>query len=299
VTVAVLDATSAAPAPTRPVLRWHGGKWRLAAWIIAHFPPHRTYVEPYGGAGSILLRKQRSFAEVWNDLDDEVVTLFRVLRNPAQAEKLLTQLRLTPFARAEFAEAYKPAVEPIERCRRLIIRVFMGQGSVSNERLAGATGFRNNTLRNASRPFSPIPAHDWARYPEALRAAIERLEGVVIESRDAVELMRQHDRSDVLFYCDPPYLPETRSRCGNRKGGGFVTYAHELSVDDHRELLDFLSTLKGMVVLSGYPSPLYDEALRGWRRVDKKALADGARPRTECLWLNPAAAAACPQRVLL
>lgn len=278
--------------PTRPVLRWHGGKWLLAPWIIEHLPPHRVYIEPFGGAGSVLLRKERSFAELWNDLDDEVVTLFRVLRDVEQSEALLRALSLTPFARAEFKLAYEPADDPIERSRRLIVRSFMGQGSVSNERLAGATGFRNNTRRSTAAPFSPIPSHDWARYPDALRRLIARLAGVTIENRDAFELMAQQDADDVLFYCDPPYLPETRSRCGNRKGGGFVAYMHELSPDQHAEMLVFLRGLRGMVVLSGYPSELYDASLTGWRRIERRALADGARERTEVLWINPQASLA-------
>lgn len=99
---------------TRPVLRYHGGKWRLAPWIIQHFPPHRTYVEPYGGAASVLMRKPRSYAEVYNDLDGEVCSLFRVLREPASAVELRRLVALTPFARDEFALSYVPSPDPIE-----------------------------------------------------------------------------------------------------------------------------------------------------------------------------------------
>ena len=94
--------------PTRPVLRWHGGKWLLAPWIIGHFSEHRVYVEPFGGAGSVLMRKPRCYAEVWNDLDGEVVNLFRVLRS-ARAQELVDVIRLTPFARDEFVAAYEAA----------------------------------------------------------------------------------------------------------------------------------------------------------------------------------------------
>lgn len=260
--------------PTRPVLRWHGGKWILAPWIISNFPRHRVYVEPFGGAASVLLRKPRSYAEVYNDLDQDVVNLFRVLRSDRAAE-LVQALRLTPYARAEFDTAYFATEDPVERARRLVIRSFMGFGSNGHAR---STGFRAASNRSGT-----TPAHDWTNYPDALTAIVERLEGVVVENRDAREVMDQQDGPDVLHFVDPPYLMETRSDPSK-------DYAHELTDADHVELLAFLGTLKGMVVLCGYPSALYDDALSGWRRIERPALADGARPRTEVLWINPACA---------
>ena len=273
-------------APSRPVLRWHGGKWLLAPWLISQFPPHRTYVEPFGGAASVLMRKARAYAEVYNDLDDEVVTLFRVLRAPAEASALRELLRLTPFARREFREAYEQTDDPIERSRRLIIRSFMGFGS--NAHSSQAKGHRSTGFRSSSRRSGTTPALDWANYPDAMDAMVRRLVGVVIESRDARDVMIQHDAPDTLFYVDPPYLPETRA-LGNRYDLAWRMYRHELSRDDHVSLLAFLRGLRGMVILSGYPDELYDHALPNWMRVERAALADGARPRTEVLWINPAA----------
>lgn len=273
--------------PTRPVLRWHGGKWKLAPWIIGHFPPHRVYVEPFGGAASILLRKARSYGEVYNDLDSDVVNLFRILQDAEASARLIALLELTPFARDEFNLAYSESDDPVERARRLVIRSFMGMGSVSNVAIAGATGFRNNTER-----VGTLPAHDWAGFPQALRLIVERFRGVVVEQRSAARVMYQHDAADALIYCDPPYLPETRSRLGNRKGSGYVAYANDMSRAEHSALLDDLRGLAGMVVLSGYPSSLYDVALCGWRRIETDSHADGARPRTEVLWINPQACAA-------
>jgi DNA adenine methylase len=257
-------------APNRPVLRWHGGKWLLAPWIISHFPAHSVYVEPFGGAASVLIRKPRSYAEVYNDLDQGAVNLFRVLRSDRAAE-LIEALRLTPFARAEFAEAYHPVDCPVERARRLVIRSFMGFGSNGHER---ATGFRANSNRSGT-----TPAHDWCNYPDALARIVERLKGVVIESRDAVDVMEAHDSPETLHYVDPPYLFETRSDAAK-------DYSHELSDNQHESLLTFLQGLQGTVVLSGYPSPLYDRVLKGWRRLTRLALADGARERVEVLWIN-------------
>ena len=276
-------------APVRPVLRWHGGKWRLAPWILRHVPPHRVYVEPFGGAASVLLRKPRAYAEIYNDLDDEVVTLFRVLRDPETAARLEALLRLTPFARTEFRDAYEPTDDPLERSRRLIVRAYMGFGSnahASQHKGHRSTGFRANSSRSGT-----TPAHDWRSYPDVLGAIVARLAGVTIECRPAMEVMAKHDGPATLHYVDPPYLPETRAR-GNTYDLAWRMYRHELSREDHAALLDVLAELTGMVVLSGYPDPLYDERLPGWRRIETAALADGARERVEVLWINPAAAAA-------
>ncbi len=253
----------------RPLLRYHGGKWRLAPWIISFFPPHRTYVEPFGGGASVLLRKARSYAEVYNDLDGEVVNLFRVLRQSPQ--DLIRALELTPFARAEFVESDQPSDDPVERARRTVVRSHMGFGSNS---LNKRNGFRAHSNRR-----STTPAQDWRNLPDSLGAIVERLAGVVIENRAATAVMLAQDGPDTLHYCDPPYLPETRDKGGD--------YRHEMSETDHAALLIFLRGLRGHVILSGYPSALYDEMLPGWERIDRPALADGARARTECLWLSP------------
>lgn len=268
--------------PSRPALRWHGGKWLLAPWVIEHFPAHRTYVEPFGGAASVLLRKERAYAEVYNDLDGEVVSFFRVLRDPAARSTLIDRLRLTPFARAEFEESYQVSDDPIEEARRLAVRSFMGFGNSATNR-DDWSGFRCDSRRSGG-----TPSRDWANLPDSLLAVAERLAGVIIEQRQALSVMQQHDGPNTLHYVDPPYLPETRAtttRAGKRLKHA---YRHELTVDDHHRLLEALRGLDGMVVLSGYPSDLYDAALTGWERIERPALADGARERTEVLWLNRA-----------
>ena len=270
--------------PTRPLLRWHGGKWLLAPWIISHFPPHRIYVEPFGGAASVLIRKPRSYAEVYNDLDDDVVNLFRVLRNdpPENGYKLIDHLIHTPFARSEFDDAYLPTEDPVEAARRLIIRSFMGFGSDGHNG-ARPTGFRANSNRSGT-----TPAHDWSNYPDALERIIVRLKGVVVEHRPALEVITQHDSPETLFYVDPPYVWATRSKAHNSSK---KNYRHELTDAEHEQLLDKLLSVAGMVVLSGYDTPLYAERLGDWYRTEKAAMADGAHERTEVLWLNPAASA--------
>lgn len=257
--------------PKRPIMRWHGGKWRLAPWIISHFPEHRVYVEPFGGAGSVLLRKSRSYAEVYNDLDGEAVNLFQVVRD--RGDELRALLELTPFARTEFIESYEPSSDPLEQARRTCARSFMGFGSNSHNR---KTGFRSNSNRSGT-----TPAHDWANYPAALDAIIERLRGVVIECRDAKEVIAAHDSHETLIYVDPPYVAGTRDKGSD--------YKFEMSDSDHIDLAMFLSDAKGMVIVSGYESKIYDDIYRGWKKVTRAALADGARKRVEVLWINKAA----------
>lgn len=260
--------------PSRPMLRYHGGKWKLAPWIIAQFPDHRIYVEPYGGAASVLMRKPRCYAEAYNDLSDEVVNLFRVVRD--RGAELRQALEMTPFARTEYLDSFEVSSDPMESARRLVVRSFQGFGSNSIRREVGS-GFRNNANRSGT-----TPAHDWANFPACMDAMIARLQGVVIEHKDACELMEQLDTPKTLHYCDPPYPHSTRMASSAFKG-----YAHEMSDDHHREMAKVLHGLKGMVVVSGYACPLYDEELfPTWPRLERSALADGARERTEVLWMR-------------
>ncbi|WP_375592215.1 DNA adenine methylase [Chitiniphilus eburneus] len=263
---------------TRPAVRYHGGKFRLAPWIMQTFPSHRVYVEPFGGGASVLLQKARSRAEVYNDLDGEIVNLFRQLRD--HGAEMVRRVSLTPFARDEFDTAYQASDDPIEQARRTLIRSFMGFGSAGAS--GQATGFRANSNRSHT-----TPAHDWANLPSAMEAIVARLRGVVIENRDAAACMQQHDSATTLHYVDPPYVHSTRNVRTRAPA-----YKHELTDDQHRDLATALHGLQGMVVLSGYPCALYDEIFSNWERFECAAHADGARDRTECLWINSRCAAA-------
>jgi DNA adenine methylase len=258
----------------------------MSRQIIPYLPAHRLYTEAFGGGAGVLLHKARSHAEIYNDLDDDIVGLFRVLQNPAQACRLIDLLRLTPFARREFEIAYESADDPVECARRLVIRSFMGFGS--NAHSATLRGHRSTGFRSNSNRSGTTPAQDWHNLPDAYGAIIERMRGVVIEHRDALTVLARHDAPTSLHYVDPPYVHDTRSMFK----GGKSAYRHELDRGGHAALLDALRELTGMVVLSGYAHPLYDEALHDWRRVEFSAYADGARERIEVLWINPACATA-------
>lgn len=279
--------TAVALAPTRPVMRYHGGKWRIAPWVIDHFPNHGVYVEPYGGAGSVLLRKPRSTGEVYNDLDGEVVNVFRVLRSPETAARLAVLLALTPFAREEFLASYEPDVDPVEQARRTIVRSAMGMGT-------DAVGRHSRNGFRSKRSGDILPASDFAHYPPHVVAFTARLRGVVIECRPALDVIAQYDAPDTLIYCDPPYL------AGLRCGGRARAYAHEMSDDEHRVLSTALLQARGMVIVSGYASALYAELYeaRGWRRVDRETRADRGAQRVESLWISPRAAAAFRGRLV-
>lgn len=265
---------------TRPVLRYFGGKWKLAPWIISHFPPHKAYVEPFGGAASVLMRKARSYAEVYNDLDGEVVNLFRILRDKEMASELERRMRMTPFARDEFNESYGTPSDDIDRARYMMVRAFMGFGSDGHNADAGKTGFRANSNRSGT-----TPAHDWANFPDQIMRFSERLYGVVIENRDALEVMSQQDSPETLHFVDPPYVHDTR--------GAKHSYRFEMSDKDHERLCEFLIGLKGLVILCGYRHPIYDRL--GWETRERETHADGARERTEVIWMNESCARAQAQ----
>lgn len=261
----------------RPALRYHGGKFRLAPWVQRFFPPHRVYVESFGGAAGVLLRKRPAYAEIYNDLDGEIVNFFRVLRDPQQRAKLIEALVLTPYARAEFEASWTPADDSVDRARCTAIRACMGFGSGGATK--GSTGFRSSARRSYSTAMM-----DWLTYPMGLRAVAERFAGVLIENRPALDVLSQYDGPDTLHFVDPPYLRATRATHQR-------VYRHEMSDAQHLQLLALLKSLDGMVVLSGYDSDTYADELEGWTTYRTEARIAGGRGtslRTEVVWLNPA-----------
>lgn len=271
----------------RPVLRYQGGKYRLSSHLLKLFPKHRIYVEPYGGAASVLMQKSRSYAEVYNDIDREIVNVFRVMQDPGMAGLLERKLLYTPFARDEFHLAYDRSDDPIEQARRTVIKSFMGfgtdaihrprQGMRTRASVWPVTGFRSDSNKSGT-----TPAHDWQNYPHHIASFCARLAGVVIENRNALEVIKTHDRLDTLFYVDPPYPHSVR-------GKRIHKYAQELTDDEHRALSVTLHAVVGMVVVSSYPSDLYESLYADWRKTRWTGahFCDGARTRTECVWLNP------------
>lgn len=264
---------------TRPLIRYHGGKFRLAAWLMQFFPKHQIYCEPFGGAASVLLQKQRAYAEVYNDLDNQIVNLFRVLQDENKSRRLIQLLHLTPFSRSEFQLAWEDSDCEIESARRVIIRAQMGFGSGGATK--GTTGFRSDTSRRYT-----TAQMDWVKYPPVLLPIIERLTGVVIENKPALTVIANHDTPETLFYVDPPYLHSTRIMDNSN-----AYYRHEMTDVDHIELLNTLKNVKGMVVLNGYPSEIYNDHLMQWQKHATRSRTSanrGTKIKTEVVWLNPA-----------
>lgn len=273
----------------RPVLRYHGGKWLLAPWIISLMPPHKIYVELFGGAASVLLRKNTCYAEIYNDLWEEVVNVFRVLRDPDKASRLKELIELTPFSRTELADAkvIHESDSDIERARKSLARSFMGFGSASMNP-DYSTSFRSNSKRSGT-----TPAHDWANWTQWIPYYTQRLRNVTIENHPYQKVIKQHDSEQTLIYADPPYTKSERNTSQD-------AYTFEFTEQDHVELSNELKECSSMVMISGYRSELYDDLYSDWVRKDKEATTDNPNNnKTESIWINQACQKAWPQLKLL
>lgn len=259
-----------------PVSRF-GGKARLAARIVSLFPPHKTYCEPFGGSAAVLLAKAPAAVETYNDLDGDLVHLFRVIRDPRKFRALKNALENTPYAREEFALAHEWSREPVERARRFMIRCRQSHAGLGNNWSYCTTDARGGVSSAVQR---------WRSALAGLDAVRDRMARVQIECIDFRDCLARYDAVGALFYLDPPYIADTRTGTGERCG-----YLHELTDNDHRDLVAALRGLKGMAVLSGYDHPIYAPLdADGWQRAefDVPAYTSAARSRrTERLWLSP------------
>lgn len=259
----------------KPPFAYFGGKTRLAEQIAAAFPPHEHYVEPYGGSLAVLLAKPRSRMETVNDLDGDLMTFWRVLRD--QPDDLARVCALTPHARVEQLEAYAlgEAPDDLERARRVWVLLSQGRAGVLRP-----TGWRHYVDPAGS--VTSMPRYLEA-YVSRIAPAAARLAGVSLECQPALELITRYGKSpNVLLYVDPPYLGTSR-RWGN-------AYRHEMrNEQEHRDLAAVLHACDATVVLSGYDSPLYLELYPDWHvtRIDTMTGQGGTKQdRTEVLWSN-------------
>ena len=268
------DTTKASPGKLRSPLKWHGGKSYLARRINALARLTATYVEPFAGGANVLLNRPRSLVEILGDRDAELMGFYRVLRDQSYA--LRETLKGWTYTEESFVRAreVRPAND-LESAAAFLVRNRMSRGGLG----------RSFAWSDRLRGGQPGDRNAWETTLANLPRVAERLRGVELVTGPAVATIRRHDTPGTLHYCDPPYLPATRTVRN--------AYAHEMTIDQHVELLDTLRACQGAVLLSGYPSDLYDRALAGWERHEfdmpnHSGQGKSKQRRTEVLWIKPA-----------
>lgn len=260
----------------RPPVKWHGGKRYLAARIVAHFPKHRIYLEPFGGGASVLLNKPPAQVETYNDIDLRISRLFRVLRD--QGDEFLQKARLTLYSQVEFQGSlvYPEAATDLEMALLDFVRWRQSFG-----------GKAQNWSYTTSRARGGMAGdvNGWWTAIEQLPEVIDRIKRVQIICQSAFEAIPRFDHSDGLIYCDPPYVHSTREKNSRQ------IYHAEMADDEHRELAKLLGICKAKIVVSGYPSDLYRELYKKWRleTFDIANHAAGGKQKgreVECIWMN-------------
>lgn len=252
----------------KSILRYPGSKWNLADKISQLLPEHKTYLEPYFGSGAVLFTKSPSAIETVNDLNDDVVNLFRVIQQ--EPEALAEKIYLTPYSRKIYDDAWKirPKNE-IDKALNFTIRSVMSHGF----RVTEKSGWKMD-VNGREKAYA---VKHWNDLPDVIKEMTLRLKQVQIECRPAIELIEKYSREDVCMYVDPPYVLSTRTR---------KQYSVEMDDRDHEDLLEILDQSKSKILLSGYDSDLYNKQLSNWDRLEFSATAEKGLPRTEVLWMN-------------
>lgn len=259
---------------------YYGGKWRMSTWILEHVPPHRAWIEPFGGLANVLLRKPRSFCEVYNDTNDLVVNLFNVLRDRPSCAQLVEMLELTPYSRKDYEHAWYTRREgtPVERAYKFLVYANSSFGSAMTSDRTSLSGWDNRIFSGGKKDVNKDKAKTFMRLPEKVVAASLRLKGVAIEHRDFTQILDNYGAkavARVCFYCDPPYL-------------GVLGYPDCPFNETHHEiLLKRLVKMDDMILISGYDSDLYKDYLKDWTLVTNTNNDLVNNKKTECLWLNP------------
>ncbi len=283
--IAQAERRKSVPAPIsglqhrkRIAFGWYGGKFSHLDWLLPLLPSCHHYCEPFAGSGAVLLNRAPSPVETYNDLDGEVVNFFRVLRT--QKDALIEAIGLTPFSREEFSLACElaPDVDTLERARRFYVRARQVRTGLAQTASVG----RWANCKDTSRAGMSGVVSRWLGGVEKLPDIADRLLRVQIENRPAIDVIRLYDGKDTFFYCDPPYLHETR---GDNKAYGF-----EMSNDEHRALAETLNSIQGKVAVSNYDYALMDELFPAsrWRKIysPEKTIHSTKDKRQEVLWVN-------------
>lgn len=253
------------------VLKYPGSKWNIARQLVELIPHHHSYVEPYFGSGAVLFTKAPSAIETVNDLDGEVVNLFRCIQQ--DSERLARLVMTTPFSREVYDRNFDSDNSYASRYQRaagFLVQCWQSHGF----RTTGAkVGWKNDVVGRESM----YALWNWYRLPEWIIEIAERLRKVQIECRPALEVIHRFDYPNVFMYIDPPYL------LGTRRG---KQYRHEMTDADHEELLQVIVQRKAKIMISGYESNLYNEYLREWHKEYFTSCAEHGKPRQEVVWMN-------------
>lgn len=256
---------------------WYGGKFSHLDWLLPLLPEATHYCEPFGGSAAVLINRAPSPVETYNDLDSELVNFFRVLRD--EREALIEAIGLTPFSREELRQAtgeQPQDLSDLERARRFFVRARQVRTGLAQTASEGRWAHCLLT----SRAGMGGAVSRWLGSVEGLSEIVQRLLRVQIENAPALEVIARYDSPETLFYCDPPYVHDTR--------GDAKAYAFEMTDAQHTELAEALRKVRGKVALSGYDSPLYDELYAGWTRVEapRRQIHSSKGERAEVLWVN-------------
>ncbi len=253
----------------KAIMKYPGSKWSLAGWIISHFPKHHSYLEPFFGSGAVLFNKPRSNIETVNDLDGNVVNLFRWIRK--DPERLAREIYFTPYSRQVYEDAFAADSEDsFEKAVNFYIRLSMGHGFRTNGEKVGW----KNDVQGRERAYA---AQDWCNLPKKILQAAERLRGVQIDNRPAEDIIEQYDHEKVFQYWDPPYLLGTRHS---------KQYKCEMSDSQHESLLNKALKSRAKIMISGYDSELYNDMLKGWHRCETVSYSQTCTKKKEVIWMN-------------
>lgn len=256
---------------------WYGGKYSHLEWLLPLLPSCHHYCEPFGGSAAVLLNRIPCPVETYNDLDGEVTTFFRVLRD--DGDGLVRAIGLTPFSREEFFIACSTnghKIDDAERARRFFIRARQVRTGLAQTATIG----RWANCKNTSRAGMSGVVSRWLGSVETLPYIAERLLRVQIENRPALEVIRLYDDKQTLFYCDPPY-PHSSRRDSK-------AYGNEMTDEGHGELSRALRRIKGKAAISGYRCDVMDSLYKDFKRYDAplKLCHSVKKPRREALWVN-------------
>lgn len=274
---------------TKEILQRERGKWLAAEWIVKNLPSHDCYVEPFGGSCAVLMSKIPSNHEVYNDRNNDIVTLFNVIRDDKMRLQLLRLMAMTPYSRVEldFAKEYEYMFKSdrdraelgqsaIMIAHQLLVRSHM---SIVKRNEINGIGFNADSSK-----FAPTVKELWSDLPDSIIMVTERFRQVIIENTDAYNIIKQHDRKDALFYLDPPEVLTDKKQVD-------LFDKDKMTVNAFNNIMKLVNKSDGMFVLNAVDNEFYNDTLNGWKKEPIPYTGTSTSKRKKgggkCLWLSP------------